>query len=161
MAEDPFEAIATSLDGPMIVATATDGREHAGCLIGFHTQCSIDPRRWLVCVSKKNRTYRIAAHAEYLVVHFLRADQHALAFVFGDETGDETNKFAQCAWRPGPGGTPILAGCDWLAGKVIERRDLGDHVGHVLEVIDCAREHPAAPQLGFQSVRGVPPGHPP
>jgi flavin reductase (DIM6/NTAB) family NADH-FMN oxidoreductase RutF len=161
MASDAFARIVATLDAPMTIVTATDGSQLAGCLIGFETQCSMEPRRWLVCVSKVNATYAIARAASVLVVHLLRADQHALARLFGAETGFHADKFAHCAWRSGPGGTPILAGCDWIAGRVIERVDAGDHVAHLLDVIDAGQEHPAgSPDLGFQAARDIPPGNP-
>ena len=70
-------------------------------------------------------------------------------------------KFERCAWRAGPAGTPILDGCDWLAGRVLERFDCGDHVAHVLEIAEVGEEHVPAPQLGSPSVRDISPGHAP
>ncbi len=46
------------------------------------------------------------------------------------------DKFLSCAWAPGPGGAPVLEGCDWFAGTVRDRVELGDHVGFVLDVTD-------------------------
>ena len=43
--------------------------ERDGCVVGFTTQCSIDPPLFLVCLSDKNRTWRIAQEAESLAVH--------------------------------------------------------------------------------------------
>ena len=83
MSADAFTRTCESLDFPMTVVTAFDGREHSGCLVGFHTQCSIEPRRWLVCISKANHTCGVAERAEWLAVHLLRDDQHALAQFFG------------------------------------------------------------------------------
>jgi flavin reductase (DIM6/NTAB) family NADH-FMN oxidoreductase RutF len=157
---DPFHAIVQSLDAPMLVVTTVAGGERSGCLVGFHTQCSIEPARWLVCISVVNHTYRIVHGAQYLVMHFLREDQFELARVFGAETGDAVDKFAQCAWHDGPGGVPVLAGCDWIAGHIIGRLDLGDHEGQLVDVIDAGRDHPGGSQLGFQQVERLPPGHP-
>jgi hypothetical protein len=58
-----FERIVASFDPPMFVVTVFDGHERDGCLIGFATQCSIEPPRFLVCLSVKNRTTRIARSA--------------------------------------------------------------------------------------------------
>ena len=60
MSSDALAHLCESLDGPMAIVTAFDGRERSGCLVGFHTQCSIAPSRWIVCISKKNHTYGIA-----------------------------------------------------------------------------------------------------
>ena len=156
---DAFQHIVATIDPPMFIVTAFDGHERDGCLVGFATQCSIHPPRFFVCLSDKNRTTRIAARAEVLVVHVPRARDRQLAEIFGGETGDEVDKFAQCAWHEGPRGTPVLDDCDWFAGTILERRDLGDHIGHLLDVTDAAQASAPSAQLGFQSVREMEPGH--
>jgi flavin reductase (DIM6/NTAB) family NADH-FMN oxidoreductase RutF len=160
MVNDAFDAIVGSLDAPLVIVTAADGRERSGCLVGFSTQCSIEPCRWLVCLSPANHTARVARGTQTLVVHFLRADQLALAQLFGTATEDEIDKFTRCTWREGPGGAPVIAGCDWIAGEIRERVAFGDHDGYVLDVIEAGHEHAAAPQLGYQAARDIRPGHP-
>jgi flavin reductase (DIM6/NTAB) family NADH-FMN oxidoreductase RutF len=160
---DAFARICAEGDYPLAIVTAWDGAERSGCLMGFHTQCSIAPPRWLACISKINHTYRIALGARRLAVHLLREDQHELARLFGGETGDAlapATKFDRCAWHPAADGTPLLDGCDWIAGAILERYDFGDHAGHLLAIDDAAIGHPAAHQLGFQAARDIRPGHP-
>ena len=143
----------------VVTAVAADG-ERAGCLIGFATQCSIHPPRFMVCISKQNRTFDVVGSADALVVHFLGAEQRELAVLFGAETGDEVDKFELCAWQPGPGGAPVLDDCvGWFAGKVLERRALGDHLGLWLEPT-AAEDRGGAVGLGFQDVKEIDPGHP-
>jgi flavin reductase (DIM6/NTAB) family NADH-FMN oxidoreductase RutF len=164
MSLTPFERMCKGLDFPMVIVTAFDGRERSGCLVGFHTQCSIDPHRWLVCLSKTNHTFGVAEKAHELVVHILRSDQHGLAELFGGATADTIGieeKFARSEWRESSAGTPIIAGCDWFAGRIISRTDTGDHVAHVIEIEAFGIEHEPAPQLGFQAVIGMEPGHDP
>ena len=48
------------LDYPMFVVTTRAGDEPAGCLVGFASQVSIRPPRFLVGLSKRNHTYRVA-----------------------------------------------------------------------------------------------------
>jgi flavin reductase (DIM6/NTAB) family NADH-FMN oxidoreductase RutF len=155
------ECLVSHLDGPMFVVTVAAEHERAGCLVGFVTRCSISPPRWYVGISKLNRTFDIAAQAELVVVHALGANNGDLARLFGEETGDETDKFTRCEWQPGPDGrTPVLTGCPrWFAGDVVDRVDPGDHLGLVLAPVaaEC-RDH--GPQLGFQDVRDFDPGHP-
>ena len=123
----------------MFIATTRAGGESAGCLVGFATQCSIDPPRFIVCLSNKNRTFRVARAAEVLVIHCVPADAEDLAELFGSRSGDSTDKFALCDWRAGPDGAPILARCQhWFAGLIRQRVELGDHVGFVLDPIDGA-----------------------
>ncbi|MFC9846585.1 flavin reductase family protein [Streptomyces sp. NPDC060223] len=127
---DPFTDL---LDYPMYVVTAEADGERAGCLVGFASQCSIRPARFMVWLSKENRTYRVAEHAERLAVHLLRRDQDRLARLFGGETGDRTDKFANASWHPGPGGSLILDEAPaWFVGRVENRIDGGDHVGFLL-----------------------------
>ncbi len=59
--------------------------------MGFATQCSIDPPRFLVCLSKANHTYRVAHEADTLGVHFVPTDAESLAELFGGETGDRVD----------------------------------------------------------------------
>ena len=156
---DAFQKLVARLDYPLFIATAAADGERDGCLIGFATQCSIHPPRFLACLSNKNRTYRIARGADTLVVHFLGEDQRELAELFGGETADETDKLAQVEWSEGPGGAPILEDCpNWFAGRILERFDLGDHVGHLLEPIEAERGRDQD-EMGFQEARDIEPGH--
>ena len=77
------------LDYPMYVVTVADAGtgERAGCLVGFATQCSISPMRFLVCLSRANHTHRVAAGSGILAVHALGVGQRDLAALFGEQTG--------------------------------------------------------------------------
>lgn len=158
----PFDDLTGRLDYSMFVVTATDGQRRAGCLVGFATQCSIDPPRFLVCLSRANHTFSVAEAAGVLVVHPLAADQFDLARLFGESTGETVDKFAACSWRPGPSGAPVLMDCaDWFAGRILGRFDAGDHVGFWLEPIEAgagAAGAPASPLL-FSAVKHLVPGH--
>jgi flavin reductase (DIM6/NTAB) family NADH-FMN oxidoreductase RutF len=109
-----------------------------------------------------NRTYRLAQRADTLVVHVLRDDEHdrVLATLFGEETGDEVEKLAQCTWSTGPRGTPVLDGCDWFAGDIVDRVDLGDHVGFVVSVGEGEASKTTLSTLGYASVRDLDAGKP-
>lgn len=156
---EAFEQVVDRLDPAMWVVTTAVGAERAGCLVGFATQTSIDPARFLVCLSRRNRTVRLAADARAVAVHLLGADDRELAELFGANTGDEIDKFAHCAWRPGPAGLPVVDGAQaWFAGWVLERVPLGDHVGFLLDPF-AGEVGPQAPPLGFQQVRDLDPGH--
>ena len=151
--------LVSELDYPMFIVTATNGTERGGCLVGFATQCSIDPPRFLVCLSDKNRTYRVAQDAEILVVHLVPADADPLARLFGSETGDEVDKFSRCAWHPGPGGAPILDACEnWFAGRILERLNCGDHCAHLLEPFEASSDTGERP-FTFHRARRMEPGH--
>lgn len=157
---DALEQLVADLDYPMVVVTAAAGDQRGGCLVGFWTQCSIDPPRLLVCLSTRNRTYRIARDASSLAIHFLRADDLALASLFGERTGDDVDKLAQCDWHEGPDGVPILDGArGWISGAVISRSDVGDHVAHEIAVTDGEVRGGTGRGLTFQQVKDFDPGH--
>lgn len=119
---------------PMVIVTVAAGGERDGCLVGYHSPVSIHPSRYMVCLSSANRTYDLATRANTLVVHHIESHQRSLARLFGEETGYEIDKFARCAWEPGPDGAPVLSDvATWWAGQVMERIPLGDHTGFVLE----------------------------
>ncbi len=141
--------------------TAARRGEPAGCLVGFASQVSIDPSRFLVCLSVKNRTFRLARDAETVVVHPLPADAEELAELFGGETGDELDKFARCEWTPGPGGAPVLAELpNWFEGRVLKRIDFGDHLGLLLEPTHIHQGDSQKP-FTFRRGRWIDPGHEP
>ncbi|MEU3663587.1 flavin reductase family protein [Streptomyces sp. NPDC032940] len=150
------------LDPDMCVVTAAAGGEEAGCLVGFASQCSMRPVRFVVWLSEVNRTFRVARSAEYLAVHLLARGQHGLAEVFGGRTGDDVDKFRQVRKRRGHGGTVLLEDAEaWFVGRVVERVAGGDHVGHVLEPVEWGgRETPGRPLLRLGDVSGVEAGHP-
>jgi flavin reductase (DIM6/NTAB) family NADH-FMN oxidoreductase RutF len=157
---DRFHDLVSGIDYPMFIVTTSAEGEHAGCLVGFVTQASVNPPRLLVMLSKQNDTLRVASAATSLVAHFLTADNHDLATLFGEESGAWTDKFTQCAWSDGPAGTRVLAGVrGWVAGRIIERFDGGDHVGHLLEPTAAEVTGDGRP-LTFQAVRDMDPGHP-
>jgi len=157
-----FDELVSSVDYPMFIVTAAAGDERSGCLVGFVTQASINPGRLLVMLSKRNHTYDVAQHTETLAVHFLHRDNHDLAELFGEATGDEVDKFSACKWHAGPDGVPVLEGVrGWVRGRVIARLDGGDHVAHLLETVDAAATSSGRPSLTFQMVRDLDPGHDP
>ncbi|HEX3623733.1 MAG TPA: flavin reductase family protein [Acidimicrobiales bacterium] len=144
----------------MMVVTAAAGDRRAGCLVGFATQCSIDPPRFAVWISRNNHTLTVAQDATVLAVHFLSRDDVALAELFGGRTGDEVDKFARCRWRDGPGGAPVLEDCTrWFTGEVAEHIPTEDHVGFLLVPV-AVGSGPWSGQLTFQSARSITPGHP-
>jgi flavin reductase (DIM6/NTAB) family NADH-FMN oxidoreductase RutF len=156
----PFERLVATLDYPLYVVTTALHDQPAGCLIGFATQCSIHPPRFLACISKRNHTLRLAHRAAFLAVHIIEEKNKDIAELFGGETGDEVDKFARVSWHFAHG-VPILDACPrWFAGSVLEQIDLGDHVGFLLEPIDTGQTA-TSEQLTFQRARDIEPGHKP
>jgi flavin reductase (DIM6/NTAB) family NADH-FMN oxidoreductase RutF len=157
-----FNSLMGELDYPMfIVTTVGDDGERSGCLIGFATQISIKPPRFLAGLSHKNHTYRVAQRAELIGVHFVPEDGDELAELFGGETGDEIDKFERCDWHEGPGGVPIVDDLpNRFVGRIVERVDAGDHDAFILAPVAADRPEPEQ-ELTFHRAKRIEPGHAP
>jgi flavin reductase (DIM6/NTAB) family NADH-FMN oxidoreductase RutF len=154
-----FNALVGHLEYSMFIVTARAGDERLGCLVGVATQTSIDPPRFLVCLSHANRTYRRGHDTGVLGVHCVPADANDLAELFGGETGDEVDKFARCAWHDGPGGVPIIERCqNWFVGHVVNRIQAGDHDAFLLEPI--AAQAGEQEDFTFHRAKRIEAGHP-
>lgn len=155
-----FDDFVGLLDYPMFVVTARADDGPAGCLVGFTTQASIDPPRFLVGISKANHTFTAAEAATHLAVHLLAREDLELARWFGGQTGDEVDKFAECRWHAGPAETPILdAAAAWFVGVILDRLDLGDHVGYLLNPIAGQAPDEPRPWVSLTDVADLKPGH--
>lgn len=137
MDRDLFDSLMASLDTPMAVVTAAAGGERAGCLVGFHSQSSIDPGRYSVWLSKANHTYRVALLGTHLGIHLLTEDDRHLAEVFGTLSGDDVDKFDLVDVTVGPQGVPLI---DAAPHHMVVRRvalldEGGDHVCVVTEPV--------------------------
>src|SRR3978361_1815748 len=95
-----FLQLAGSLDYPVFIVTAADGERREGCVIGFATQTSFHPARFLACLARAHRTFRLSQDVDALAVHLVPRDAPGLVELFGGETGDEVDKFERCAWSP-------------------------------------------------------------
>lgn len=154
-----FHSLVGELEYPMFIVTARGDGEPLGCLVGFATQTSIDPPRFAVCLSHKNRTFRGGCDAELLGVHCVPAHAEALVELFGGQTADEVAKFERCAWHEGPGGVPLLDACrNRFVGRVLWRADAGDHELFLLEPI-TAQAAAGDEQFSFHRARRIDAGH--
>ena len=127
--EDFDALVAAANDAVWIVTSVADGH-HSGCLVGFAGQVSIDPRRFLVALSKQNHTFRTAETAHYLTVHLLGPDDRDLARLFASTTGDDVDKFAHCRWTTGPHGPAVLSdAAGWFAARICAYSDSADGAG--------------------------------
>jgi flavin reductase (DIM6/NTAB) family NADH-FMN oxidoreductase RutF len=135
MAADAFDRLMRTLDAPMAVVTVAVDGERSGCLIGFHSQSSIQPRRHCVWLSKANHTYGVAVRAQHVAVHLLTRSDRGIAELFGTLTGDDVDKFEQCEWIESTQGPPLLVDCPnrFLLRRTALLDEGGDHVGFVGE----------------------------
>lgn len=167
---EAFDGLVARMDPAMIVVTVAAegaGGEVDGCLVGFHSQSSIDPRRYVVWLSVQNRTYRLASElaTTHLAVHLLSPSDRDLAERFGGTTADdpEVDKLADLPWSPGPGGAPLLHALpERFVGRILERIRIagGDHMAFVLEpVLAEVRPGAAEPPLRLARATEIDPGH--
>jgi flavin reductase (DIM6/NTAB) family NADH-FMN oxidoreductase RutF len=153
-------AMTDGADYPLYVATASDGTELSGCLAGFVTQSSIEPVRFIICVSKVNHTFGVAQRSQGLGLHLLGSDQRELASLFGEETGDEVDKFAGLAWSTATTGAPVLGECAaWIDGSILGHTDGGDHEAFLVGVVDGGPGTHRG-RLMLSDVSDFDPGHP-
>jgi flavin reductase (DIM6/NTAB) family NADH-FMN oxidoreductase RutF len=157
---EAFEKLVALLNYPMFVVTTQAKGTAAGCLVGFASQTSIHPSRFLVGLSRRNRTFRVAADATHLGVHVFDREHRDVVELFGGQTGDKIDKFERCAWHPGPHETPVLDdAAAWFVGEIVDRFALGDHVGHLLEPVAGEPPHELEHWVSFGDVHDLQPGH--
>jgi flavin reductase (DIM6/NTAB) family NADH-FMN oxidoreductase RutF len=155
-----FDRLMSMLDYPLFVVTTQAAGHPSGCLVGFATQASIQPQRFLVGMSKTNHTGSVASSSGHLAVHLLSRRQHGLAELFGGQTGDRIDKFEHCSWRAGPHGMPILQDAvAWFVGRTLDRIDFGDHVGYLLEPVTVWIAESPGDLLCLSDVGDIQPGH--
>ena len=158
-----FADMTARFDPPLVIATTAAEGFRAGCVVGFHSQASIDPSRYALWISKANFTYRVALLASHLAVHRLDARHHELARLFGGTTGDEVDKFADVAFAAGPFGVPVLTDCAdrFVLERVGMWDDGGDHVCFVGAPIDVNVEPQHLAALRVSDATDFDAGHDP
>ena len=156
-----FDALVARLDPAMVVVTAIAGGDRAGCLVGFHGQTSIEPRRYGLWISDANATAHVVATATHVAVHALTETDGALARLFGEETGDEVDKFTRCRHQAGPHGLPLLTDLPHrFVGEITHRlHGAGDHL-LVVVAPSLVGPAPATAPLRLSAVIDLDPGHP-
>lgn len=156
-----FDELVTSLDPAALIVTASAGDERSGCLVGFHSQCSIEPPLLTVWLSHANHTYGVARRTTHLGVHVLGDGDRGLAELFGGSTGDSVDKFERCTWSPGAFGVPLLDRCARRGVfEVTARHDVGgDHDLFVLSPVDVETSNDDTAVLRVGAV-DIEPGHP-
>lgn len=155
-----FEGIMASLDPPLVVVTTVAEDEPAGCLVGFHSQSSIDPELYCLWLSKANHTYRVALRAAHFAVHFLTTDDLELAERFGTRSGEDTDKFAGLAFSLDDHGVPVLADSDhrMVLDRLSVLDDGGDHVC-VTTTVRSTHHQGAFTPLRVSDAAHLEPGH--
>ena len=95
-----FERLVATLDYPLYAVTTAFEDDRAGCLIGFATQCSIHPPRFLACISQKNHTFLLAARAPTLAVHIIEKKDKRIADFSAERPAMRSTSSHACAGTP-------------------------------------------------------------
>ena len=157
-----FDDLVTDINGAVVIVTTAVGDDRAGCLVGFHSQCSIHPPLYAVWMSILNRTSQLVTEAGFVAVHLLDDSEHDLAELFGGSTGDNVDKFSEVQWDRGPGDVPLLRRCPnrfvLEVARLLETD--GDH--RCVIGAPVAAEHAGdTDPLRLADVIGIDAGHPP
>ncbi len=160
-----IDAISAQLSYPMLAVAAARSQERDACLVGFSTQISIDPWRYLVGLSHRNRTFDLATESSHVVVHFLERDQLELARILGGSSANDDvtkERYLARLWRGHEAGVARLAPCrSWFVGRVLARHPCGDHSAFVLEPVAGTAGDARFHQLDYQDVRDLDAGRAP
>jgi flavin reductase (DIM6/NTAB) family NADH-FMN oxidoreductase RutF len=157
-----FDDLVSDINGAVVIVTVAVGDDRAGCLVGFHSQCSIHPPLHAVWMSSLNRTSQLVTQARFVAVHLLGETERDLAELFGGTTSDTVDKFAEVEWDRGPGDVPLLRRCPnrfvLEVARLLETG--GDHRCVVGSPVDAERTRHTEP-LRLAEVIGIDAGHPP
>jgi flavin reductase (DIM6/NTAB) family NADH-FMN oxidoreductase RutF len=138
--------------GVTIVATEVGGQPY-GLAVNAFSSLSLEPPLVLVCVAATSSTYPRLFEVDAISVSILAEDQADVAAGFARSGGE---KFGAIDWRPGPNGTPILAGVSaHLDLRVEHRVPAGTHTIFIGRVLDAETgEKPPLLYLGGRFFEG-------
>ncbi len=155
------DAFTDRTDFPLTVVTtvAPDG-ERSGCLAGFTTQCSIDPLRFLVCVSRVNHTFAVVGASEVAGAAPPRREQTAAPPSSASRAVTRSTSSPPSPGTRAPGASRCSTACAaWLALEILDRVDVGDHVALLTSPVGGG----PGPAGGLLTMATAPPldaGHP-
>jgi flavin reductase (DIM6/NTAB) family NADH-FMN oxidoreductase RutF len=142
-------ALGHFLTGVTVATTNGPEGEPVGITANSFTSVSLDPPLVLLCIARSAASFDAMESARRYAVHILGEEQHVVSRAFAESAAAGAQKFAQVGWRRAPDGLPLLD--EYLARlecTIVERVELGDHVGYVGHV-DAAETNAAASPLGF------------
>lgn len=151
--EEFREALGHYPTGVVVVTGIDDRGEPAGMVVGSFTSVSMDPPLIAFLPQRTSGTFARLRTGSGFCVNVLAADQEDLCRRFARRGGQD--KFAGVAWKPSPGGAPVLDGAvAWIDCSYESVGEAGDHymvIGRV-RAMDVVR--PMLPLLFFQGGYG-------
>jgi flavin reductase (DIM6/NTAB) family NADH-FMN oxidoreductase RutF len=122
---DLFRALLRRHAAAVVVVTAP-GEPPAGFTATSFTSVSLEPPLVSFCLAHSASAWPAVQTAELIAVHVLTQQQEQVARTFATRGIDRFA--AHGAWRPGPGGVPLLEGVlATLVCRVYQRVEAGDH----------------------------------
>ncbi len=138
--------------GVAVVTAVTDGGAPAGMVVGTFSSVSLDPPLIAFFPATGSYSFERLRTASAFCVNVLASDQEALCRQLATAGAD---KFAGVEWRPGPLGSPVLAGAvSWVECTFEDVRAAGDHYVVLGRVQALAVERSTLPLLFFQGGYG-------
>jgi steroid delta-isomerase-like uncharacterized protein len=114
------------------VVSTMDGDRARGLAVNAYCSISLDPPLIMVCIQRTSSTWPALFRATHLGVNVLGRDQREVVSVFSSKDPD---KFARIDWRPGPHGSPLIAGsAAMLEAEIQERFQAKTHTIFVCRV---------------------------
>jgi flavin reductase (DIM6/NTAB) family NADH-FMN oxidoreductase RutF len=162
---DEYERVIEAVDPIAVIVTCASGGDKAGCLVTYSAPCSVEPPRYAVWLSHRNRTYQVALGADGLIVHMLTRADLPLAEFFGGVSGKTQDKFTRVRWSD-YGGAPLLeVSGGWLRGRILSRgpgrEEMGgDHTCFVLAPTAAGGGNGNSRPLRLSDVQHIHPGQP-
>jgi flavin reductase (DIM6/NTAB) family NADH-FMN oxidoreductase RutF len=122
---DLFRALLRRHAAAVVVVTAP-GAPPAGFTATSFTSVSLDPPMVSFCLARTASAWPAIAGADLVAVHVLGREQEEAARIFATRGIDRFATYG--AWRPGPGGVPLLDGVlARMVCRVTQRVPAGDH----------------------------------
>jgi flavin reductase (DIM6/NTAB) family NADH-FMN oxidoreductase RutF len=135
---DLFRALLRRHAAAVVVVTAP-GEPPAGFTATSFTSVSLDPPLVSFALAHSSSAWRAVRTAEVVAVHVLTEAQEQVARTFATRGIDRFA--AHGAWRPGPGGVPLLDGVlARIICRVHQRVEAGDHT-IVLAIPELGEHH--------------------
>jgi flavin-dependent trigonelline monooxygenase, reductase component len=137
------------LTGVTVATACGPAGEPVGMTVNAFMSASLDPPLVLLSVARSAASFTAMETARRYAVHILSEEQRDISAAFARSAADGADKFAEIRWSRAKDGLPLLD--DYLARlecTIVDRVELGDHVGYVGRV-DAASARTGGGPLGF------------
>ena len=130
-----FREVMGHLPTGVSIVTGAGADGPVGLAVGAFMSISLEPPLVAVSPAKSSTSWPAIRASGRFCVNVLSEHQAELARRFAVSGGE---KFAGTDWRPGPSGSPILAGAvAWIDCRIDSEQEAGDHwlvLGAVIEL---------------------------